>query len=197
MYDASTRIHLSQAEPLGGLFVEIVKMEMYTDEPVDKPNEANAAIADVIAKIAALPPEDRGLIVGIFGPWGLGKTSLLQLILHTAENAGIPKRHLINFSAWRIHPDELSHDFLSELANGLGLVANTATIDSIREYAELLSGAGKFAEKILAVSSRMVNILGLMGIGSIAFIESHFIKVLVLAGAIALYATGPTLFGTA
>ena len=172
-------------------------MEIYSDEPVDHANGRFAEIADAIAQIAVSPPEDRSLIVGVFGPRGSGKTSLLQLVLHAANKAGIPHHHLIKLRALGIDADELSLGFFSELADGLGLVADTATIDCLHEYAGVLSRAGKLAEKVLAASSRIVSILGLIGIGSIAFIESLLIKVLVLGGAIAIHTTGPMLFGTA
>lgn len=153
-------------------------------------------IANVIAKLAISPPEGRSQIIGITGSWGTGKSSVLSMIFEIAKQEGIPSNHLICFNAWATNTDDLIEEFFRELAKGLKVAVNNITIQSLTRYADMLTSAGKLAEKLLNALSRITTILGLIGIGLISLVESVMVRLILLATAIAVHTAGPLLFGT-
>ena len=78
-----------------------------------------AAFADRIATILAAQPEGSGVVVGVYGPWGDGKTTVLNLLRATlADDDAIVVR---DFNPWRItDPDSMFRGFFSTLAEAVG-----------------------------------------------------------------------------
>lgn len=169
---------------------------MESDAPIQNPDDPRQKIASVIGKLAASPPDDRSLIIGIYGPWGSGKTTMMHMVFEAAQLQGIPPNHLIHFSAWQAQSGDLTQEYFRELARGLGVVANEQTLQLIIHYANVLTSTGKLAEKLLAAASRVVLVLGLFGIGLISIIESLTLKLIFLVAAVAVCTAGPLLFGT-
>jgi predicted KAP-like P-loop ATPase len=60
------------------------KIEIDSDEPLKGPSEDNLGYAAFAAHLARCIPKTpkEGSILGIYGPWGSGKTSMLNLIQH-------------------------------------------------------------------------------------------------------------------
>jgi predicted KAP-like P-loop ATPase len=172
-------------------------MEYSNDEFRAQHNDSFSSLAETIAKLVASSPEDRSMIIGLHGPWGSGKSTLLNLVMLEAEKYGVREDNLIRINAWHLISDDITYGFFNELANELSIVIDSVTSELIREYAKIISGAGKLSEKILNASSRIISVLGLIGIGSLSFIESNMTKTLVLGITIAINIAGPILFGTA
>lgn len=115
-----------------------------SDEPItgaaqDRFNRAPFAtrIADTIAR----RPDCASLVVGVFGPWGDGKTSVLKMMEEELE------RHdnvvVLRFNPWHFQSEEqLIRGFFATLAEGLDQKLNTAQekIGKIlKDYGSLLS----------------------------------------------------------
>lgn len=120
-----------------------------SDEPItgaaqDRFNRAPFAvrIADTIAR----RPDVASLVVGVFGPWGDGKTSVLKMMeeeLQRHDNVVV-----LRFNPWHFQSEEqLIRGFFATLAEGLDQKLNTAQekIGKIlKDYGSLLS-LGSFA----------------------------------------------------
>lgn len=120
-----------------------------SDEPIagaaqDRFNRAPFAvrIADTIAR----RPDIASLVVGVFGPWGDGKTSVLKMMdeeLQRHDNVVV-----LRFNPWHFQSEEqLIRGFFATLAEGLDQKLNTAQekIGKVLEnYGSLLS-LGSFA----------------------------------------------------
>lgn len=120
-----------------------------SDEPIigaaqDRFNRAPFAtrIADTIAR----RPDSASLVVGVFGPWGDGKTSVLKMMEEELE------RHdnvvVLRFNPWHFQSEEqLIRGFFATLADGLDHKLNTAQEKLgkiLKDYGSLLS-LGSFA----------------------------------------------------
>lgn len=120
-----------------------------SDEPItgaaqDRFNRAPFAtrIADTIAR----RPDSASLVVGVFGPWGDGKTSVLKMMEEELQ------RHnsvvVLRFNPWHFQSEEqLIRGFFATLAEGLDQKLNTAKEKIgkvLKEYGSLLS-LGSFA----------------------------------------------------
>ncbi len=95
----------------------------FNDEAICTPNDDKFSIdpfARVIAKCINEVPNPTGSVVAINGPWGSGKSSAINLVLHHLENSGDAKPAIVSFQAWRYKSeDALAVAFLRELYLGL------------------------------------------------------------------------------
>ncbi len=82
----------------------------------------------------------HGLVVGVFGPWGSGKTSFINLARPEFERAGIP---VLEFNPWLFSgADQLLERFFSELSAEMGESSELQKIGEIlKNYGNLLSPA--------------------------------------------------------
>ncbi len=93
-----------------------------------------AAFADRIATILAAQPEDSGVVVGVYGPWGDGKTTVLNLLrANLTDEEAIVVR---DFNPWRVaDSDSMFRGFFSTLAEAIG-----ASLPTRLERAKALAG---------------------------------------------------------
>lgn len=78
-----------------------------------------AAFADRIATILAAQPEDSGVVVGVYGVWGDGKTTVLNLL--RANLAGADAVVVRDFNPWRVtDSDSVFRGFFSTLTEAIG-----------------------------------------------------------------------------
>jgi predicted KAP-like P-loop ATPase len=97
----------------------------HNDKPISEPSEDRFGVnpfaerlAEGIRKIDA--PE--GTVIALNGPWGSGKSSIVNLILHHLKDAvGENEIVVINFACWWFRGEEaLALEFFRELYAGLG-----------------------------------------------------------------------------
>jgi hypothetical protein len=78
----------------------------------DRPSRADqlsfSDYAQAFAEIIAAPETTLPLTFGIYGSWGIGKSSLLQMIASQFEDdeAGPTAVHVVNFNAWEYNSSE-------------------------------------------------------------------------------------------
>ena len=116
-------------------------MALVGDNPIREPSEDRLGRAPLAASIAEqiLHADAReGLVVGVLGPWGSGKTSFVNLVRHYLTSKSVP---VLNFNPWLFSGSEhLVESFFSELTAhvriGLGLDRIGKMLD---EYGDHLS----------------------------------------------------------
>lgn len=83
----------------------------------------------------------NGLVVGVLGPWGSGKTSFVNLVRRNLKDSGIA---VLDFNPWMFSgADQLVQAFFVELTAQLKLRPDFAKIgELIEEYGEAFSGLG-------------------------------------------------------
>ncbi|PPD51398.1 MAG: hypothetical protein CTY12_08125, partial [Methylotenera sp.] len=127
--------------------------------------------AIAFAKSLCLKKDSGGLVVGIEGAWGSGKTSVINFIKDELEKSD-RKPLIIEFNPWMTSGSEaLVEIMLTQLASALGSVQQDTkkgleTAEKIVQYAELLkflkyvpalSWAGNIAEDSTAVAGKVTK----------------------------------------
>lgn len=125
------------------------------------------SLADV-----CLEPEIAPLTVGVFGSWGSGKTSLMQMLrehigARAAKEAGDGKPKVVTlwFNAWRYEGKEeiqsaLIHAILRELTKERTLVGDVkATLDRLKKGASVLKLAKTIAKSAITLTPDFAGLL--------------------------------------
>ena len=113
-----------------------------TDRQDDRLNRS--VFADRIAGVLHSLPKGAGLVFGVYGPWGDGKTTVLNLLrTDLCRNDGIVVR---DFNPWRLTDDEaMLRGFFSVLSEAIG-----ASLSTTFERAK--SGTGKWTQRARRVT---------------------------------------------
>lgn len=112
------------------------------DNPISGPSEdllnRDEVAAHFVGQIMALD-QTQGLVVGVMGPWGSGKTSFLSLVRPRLEERGVV---LLRFNPWMFSgAQQLVEAFFVELASQLKTRRGMAEIGQlIEDYGEIFSG---------------------------------------------------------
>lgn len=118
--------------------------QFVSDEPIsgaDQDRFNRAPFASRIADTIARRPDPSSLVVGVFGPWGDGKTSVLKMMEEELQ------RHdhvvVLHFNPWHFQSeDQLIRGFFATLADGLDRKLNNAKEQIgkvLKDYGSLLS----------------------------------------------------------
>ena len=118
------------AEPLPG------------DNPIREPTQdvlERAATAAAFARQVLALDATEGAAVGVFGPWGSGKTSFVNLARKTFEDSSTP---VLDFNPWLFSgTEQLVERFFTELSAELKLLNLTDIGDALEEYGDAFSGS--------------------------------------------------------
>ena len=103
----------------------------------------------------------RGLVVGLFGTWGSGKTSFINLARPTFQEEGIS---VLDFNPWLFSgADQLLERFFSELSAEMSETSNLEEIASyLFRYGEVISKALRGISRAAGISDAGMNILDLI-----------------------------------
>ena len=126
------------------------------DRALSAGDEDKLGFRDVAARIALSLVDhasDNGLVIGVEGAWGSGKSSLVYLIEDELRKLPDGQRPtVINFRPWLIgNRDALIRSLFSELSNKLdeiALKAGDATSISVTKAKEAAQALRKFAQGI-------------------------------------------------
>jgi hypothetical protein len=127
------------------LLIETRRLQVFRgDEPIEKVSDdalGRAGLAEAIAKLIHGFSASEGVVVGILGPWGSGKTSLINLMEEALSGEdSIPVLH---FNPWMFSStDQLVDRFFSEMASQLGQSPQAAMkgiAKNVARYGKVLS----------------------------------------------------------
>ena len=122
------------------------------DQDVFNRHESAKSFAQHVLKLDA----SKGAVVGIFSPWGHGKTSFFNLTRATLEKAKVP---IFEFNPWLFSgTEQLVDRFFAELSAEMGEDKNLKAAGKVlKKYGDSISGA----------TSILTNILGFPLVGDI------------------------------
>lgn len=114
------------------------------DNPIRKPEDdvlGRAKVARSFAEQVLLLDVTEGVVVGVLGPWGSGKTSFVNLARAHLESAGVA---VLDFNPWMFSGSEqLIDSFFVELSAQLKLRPGLAEAGkNLEDYGETFSGMG-------------------------------------------------------
>ena len=114
------------------------------DNPIRKPEDdvlGRTKFARCFAEQALSLDATGGVVVGVLGPWGSGKTSFVNLARLYLEGAGVP---VLDFNPWMFSgAEQLVESFFVELSAQLKLRPGLAKAGKdLEEYGESFSGLG-------------------------------------------------------
>ncbi len=127
-----------------------------TDRPVSTPEEdllGRAEFAKKLANTLVGVPGSDPLVVGLYGPWGSGKTSVMNLVRHhLSPMAAAQDVALVDFNPWYFEGEaSLLEHFFGELGAALGHVAGgkrAEVVTALRKYARFLVPAERIAQVV-------------------------------------------------
>ena len=118
-------------------------MTIMGDNPIREPSEdrlGRVPLAESFVRQILQADASEGLVVGVLGPWGSGKTSFANLVRHHLISKSIP---VLNFNPWLFSGTEhLVQAFFFELSGYFKFKRSRADISRmIYRYLECLSAA--------------------------------------------------------
>lgn len=138
-------------------------MKNFDDTPIQKPEEDRfgfdpfaKAIAQCITKLS----NPIGSVVAIFGPWGSGKSSVINMVRHHLEAESDIDLDIINFPAWMYRSeDALTLGFFKELNAGLAPVLSTQSkaAGALQKLGANLAGASSLASMAVGMVAGSVG----------------------------------------
>ena len=114
------------------------------DNPIKNPEDdaiGRVPTAQNFAQHVLALDTKEGVVVGVLGPWGSGKTSFINLARNEFEKAEVP---ILDFNPWMFSgAAQLVESFFIELAAQLKIRRGLAEIgENFEAYGELFSGLG-------------------------------------------------------
>ncbi|HEX8696584.1 MAG TPA: P-loop NTPase fold protein, partial [Longimicrobium sp.] len=112
------------------------------DNPIRRPEDdalGRTVVAQSFAQQVLALDAREGVVVGVLGSWGSGKTSFINLARNEFDRVGVP---ILDFNPWMFSgAEQLVESFFTELAAQLKLRPRFAEIaKNIEEYGEAFSG---------------------------------------------------------
>ncbi len=137
------------------------------DNPIRRPEDdvlGRTRVANSFAEQVLALDAVEGVVVGVLGPWGSGKTSFVNLARVYLENVGIA---VLDFNPWMFSgADQLVESFFFELSAQLKLRPGLAEVGQhVAEYGEVFSGmgwlpvVGSWIERARAAAKLLAKIL--------------------------------------
>jgi hypothetical protein len=124
----------------------VAATELIHDDPITSPDEDlldAASVAKRLARVVADWPGEQSLVVGIFAPWGIGKTSTIRLLEHYLREPPFNDRvTVVRFNPWLYRDaDALLRSFFATLREATG---NTRllSVEGAKDLASALDAIG-------------------------------------------------------
>lgn len=131
--------------------------------------------AETLGKAAAGWTQDRSLTVGLYGPWGSGKTSILNMAVEWIEqDCPEPKPAILRFNPWEWSGQEaLFRAFFDELGGKLAAINGGKPIDLWNHYADQLQLYSTVVQSVtgLVTPTQGVALAAIVVIGGTAATE--------------------------
>ena len=140
-----------------------------TDRPVSTPEEdllGRGEFANKLANTLVDVPGSEPLVVGLYGPWGSGKTSVMNIVRHRlAPRVAAHQVAVVDFNPWYFEGEaSLVEHFFGELGAALGHAARgkrAEVVTALRKYAQFMVPAERVAQVVgLAIQLSTPGVVG-------------------------------------
>jgi hypothetical protein len=138
-----------------------LEFHISADLPIESKAEDKlnrVAFAEALGKVICSWRDKPSLVIGLFGDWGSGKSSLKNLVLESLLEDAKDSPLVVQFSPWQVSGQELlSETFFREIGHALGKTgpAEDAVVKRRvarwKKYAGVLSLAGSVARALRSV----------------------------------------------
>lgn len=154
-----------------------------SDRPITRRAEdalGRSGFAKALADSIQSWKEKDSLVIGLFGPWGQGKTSLKNMILDFLQDSGKDAPYVVEFNPWQWSGQaQIAQAFFGRIADQLGRKSAggnpVSQAAKWRQYAALLNfGEGVTRDVPKAIPDILISIAFLCGIGG--FIENPKVR---------------------
>ena len=140
------------------------------DNPILKPDEDLLERSDVVESFVQRVLEldnTRGAAVGIFAPWGAGKTSFVNLARRTFKQKCV---QVLDFNPWLFSSTEqLVDQFFAELSVEMGGLKQSKKLgEAFKKYGQALSAVTSVASMLLAMPQIAAISEGLTKVAGVA-----------------------------
>lgn len=163
------------AAPLAGAEAQ-GSVALSADHPIDLPEQDAFGFdpfARAIATSIAGLKSPEGLVVGIHGPWGSGKSSAVNLVKHHLATSGLKGAEdlvLVEFNPWWFNgADALAIAFFRELGSAIGKSLPDKAKDAFRALGRKVGSASPLIEA--AVNLATVGVGGAVAGGAAKFVS--------------------------
>lgn len=132
------------------------------DNPIRRPEHdtlGRAPAARSFAEQILSLDASEGIVVGVLGPWGSGKTSFINLACCYLKDKGLT---VIDFNPWMFSgTEQLLNHFFSELTAKLKLRKELSEVAKlVEEYAAAFSGMTPWIDLVVSVANVLRKIFG-------------------------------------
>ena len=119
-----------------------------------------AQVANAFAEQVLGLDSTEGVTVGVFGPWGSGKTSFVNLARQTFQRADVP---ILDFNPWLFSgTEQLVQRFFAEVSAGMGMN------DELKDIGEAFNRYGAAFNSMAGAASAHLGDLGKQSLERIA-----------------------------
>ncbi|MGC2891098.1 MAG: P-loop NTPase fold protein, partial [Candidatus Acidiferrum sp.] len=143
------------------------------DRPIRSKSEdllGRSAFAGSLAAVIEGWTGNDSLVVALYGPWGIGKSSIKNMVLEQLRGRGADATIIVEFNPWQwAAQDQLAAAFFREIGLALGKSDTSENAkrraDRFSAYAAYLTLGSHLASGIRPLLATALFIAGLLGIG--------------------------------
>ena len=159
------------------------------DRPIRSKSEdllGRSAFAESLATVVEGWTGNDSLVVALYGPWGIGKSSIKNMVLEHLYRGDPDIPSVVEFNPWQwAAQDQLADAFFREIALALGKKDDTKEAKERAErfsaYATYLKVGSHIASGVRPLLAFVVALAGLLGLGG-GFLASWMKPYLALGG---------------
>lgn len=154
-----------------------------TDRPIRSKTEdllGRSAFAESLATVIEGWTGNDSLVIALYGPWGIGKSSIKNMVLEHLREGGPHAPTIVEFNPWQwAAQDQLTAAFFREI--GLALGMNDASeeakkrADKLAAYAAYLKVGTHIGSGLRSILSSTLAFTGVAGFGGL-FLKVSWLK---------------------
>ncbi len=176
-----------------------------TDRPIAAKDEdllGRSGLAESLSNAIKVWKNKDSLVIGIYGPWGNGKTSLKNMIIDFLHQDRTLCPTIVEFNPWQwAGQNQLFSAFFSEIGTSLGIKDKSGEgkkqARKWRAYAAYLKMGSLLGQTLRKVIQSAFFAIGVLGVSNVFAIEPWVRTVFLIVGLLALAFAGLVRWGEA